>query len=774
MTISTTSPVIQYAGDGGTVNFAVPFRFDAAAFLEVSVMVIATGVESIKTLTTHYTVAGSTVTMLAAPAVGERLTIRRIAPLEQGTDYDNTNEYDLSVLEADLDEAAMHAQQVEAVANRALKFPKGDLTSLNSELPSAALRANKALTFDSAGEPTVTTITGDTAIAAHVAEADPHTQYQKESEKGQINGYASLDGAGTIPDSEIPPSITRDSELSAYQATSEKGAANGYAGLDAGGVVPDAQLPAALARDAEVTAAIAAHAGLADPHVVYQKESEKGQFDGYASLDGAGDVPDAQIPASIARSATVAADIAAAVTAHEALADPHIGYQKESEKGAANGYPALDATGRMPEAQLPSTAALDADVTSEIGSAITAHEGLADPHTGYQKESEKGGANGYASLDAGGLVPVSQLPAAAIGDHDTITGLLENMGIAVTLDSPAVGDLLIDIKQGDNTTDPSAGAPVRVQFSARKQALSQTAAASVKLDSLDHLGLNLFDNTKVRLYVYAIDRAGTLVWGVSRRPDYIEVITGEFVTADGAATDIDKVKVSAAVTVGDKCRVVAFFLAEFSTDWSVGPASHDLFSFPFPPGYRAFDALELLAIANISGDAAVDFKLPQAAVSTLKHLGFMFLLHHIRPATDGADLIARVSIDGGATFGSTLYSICGRVETSINTTASMGNPSYSSMPLHFPGEGIDTTAADNGLSGQFYLFAPNIVAAKKVMVSRCGVWGNTFNEYRYTMSSGRWEGGNAAINAIRFIMTSGNFSTGRIAMYAIRGQHLDY
>jgi len=37
-------------------------------------------------------------------------------------------------------------------------------------------------------------------VPAHEAAADPHTQYQKESEKGQPNGYAGLDAAGVIPD----------------------------------------------------------------------------------------------------------------------------------------------------------------------------------------------------------------------------------------------------------------------------------------------------------------------------------------------------------------------------------------------------------------------------------------------------------------------------------------------------------------------------------------------------------------------------------------------
>lgn len=42
---------------------------------------------------------------------------------------------------------------------------------------------------------------------------DDHPQYQKESEKGQASGYASLDASGTVPDAQIPSSIARDSEV---------------------------------------------------------------------------------------------------------------------------------------------------------------------------------------------------------------------------------------------------------------------------------------------------------------------------------------------------------------------------------------------------------------------------------------------------------------------------------------------------------------------------------------------------------------------------------
>lgn len=60
--------------------------------------------------------------------------------------------------------------------------------------------------------------TAAAADAAHVAAADPHAQYQRESEKGAAGGYAALDGSATVPDAQIAATITRDSELAAHEA----------------------------------------------------------------------------------------------------------------------------------------------------------------------------------------------------------------------------------------------------------------------------------------------------------------------------------------------------------------------------------------------------------------------------------------------------------------------------------------------------------------------------------------------------------------------------
>lgn len=60
-------------------------------------------------------------------------------------------------------------------------------------------------------------------------------------------------------------------------------------------------------------------------------------------------------------------------------------------------------------------AAADAVRVSEIGTLIVgfvAHVVAADPHPGYQLESQRDAANGYPSLDANGKVPTAETPTA--------------------------------------------------------------------------------------------------------------------------------------------------------------------------------------------------------------------------------------------------------------------------------------------------------------------------------------------------------------------------
>jgi hypothetical protein len=176
----------------------------------------------------------------------------------------------------------------------------------------------------------------DAAIAAHESAADPHTGYQKESEKGAASGYASLDAGGTVPDAQIPAGIARDTELAAAVAASEAGQVRD--GDAAGGVLSGTYPNPGFAADMATQAELDAEAALAR------------NADNLTS----GTVADARIPATIARDA----DVAQAVSDHESAADPHPVYTTAGEANAvawsagppAVAFASLPAASAVPQA----------------------------------------------------------------------------------------------------------------------------------------------------------------------------------------------------------------------------------------------------------------------------------------------------------------------------------------------------------------------------------------------------------------------------------------
>ena len=99
MTISSeTTRTGPYSGNGSTTSFSYTFYVADQADLEV-VLTNASSVETIKTITTHYSVTGvgasggGNVVMGTAPASGETLTIRRKTAKTQTTSLSNQDGY---------------------------------------------------------------------------------------------------------------------------------------------------------------------------------------------------------------------------------------------------------------------------------------------------------------------------------------------------------------------------------------------------------------------------------------------------------------------------------------------------------------------------------------------------------------------------------------------------------------------------------------------------------------------------------------------------------
>lgn len=156
MTITATAPKISYTGDASTTAFAVPFAFFGSDELEVIERVIATGAETVKTLSTHYTVSGGagstgTVTAVSAPAATVEWHIRRKTKRTQATDYVDGDPVPSATIETALDRLVALALELEQDIARAILLPKTE-PAADLILPVVADRASKFLGFDADGD----------------------------------------------------------------------------------------------------------------------------------------------------------------------------------------------------------------------------------------------------------------------------------------------------------------------------------------------------------------------------------------------------------------------------------------------------------------------------------------------------------------------------------------------------------------------------------------------------------------------------------------------
>jgi hypothetical protein len=169
MTITSATTKVSYSANGSTTVFAYSFKIFADADLKVIIRA-ADGVETTKTLTTHYTVSGAgstsggnvTFTSGNTPANGETVVIKRELALTQSTDYVANDPFPAESHEDALDRLTMIAQQQAEETGRTLVLPETDTGS--ATIPSSTTRANKYLSFDSNGDLTVTAQTSDASV----------------------------------------------------------------------------------------------------------------------------------------------------------------------------------------------------------------------------------------------------------------------------------------------------------------------------------------------------------------------------------------------------------------------------------------------------------------------------------------------------------------------------------------------------------------------------------------------------------------------------------
>ena len=163
MTISSTTVKNSYSGDGSTTTFNYTFKIFADSDLQVIIR-SSTGTETVKTITTHYTVTGAgsasggSITFTAGniPTATETVVLRRAVPQTQAIDYIANDPFPAESHEEGLDRAMMTLQQVQEEVTRSIKLSRTNTMTSTEFTVDAASRANKILAFDSAGEISVT------------------------------------------------------------------------------------------------------------------------------------------------------------------------------------------------------------------------------------------------------------------------------------------------------------------------------------------------------------------------------------------------------------------------------------------------------------------------------------------------------------------------------------------------------------------------------------------------------------------------------------------
>lgn len=158
MTVSSTTTKVSASGDGSTAGFNYTFKIFADSEMQVIIR-SSLGVETTKTLTTHYTVSGAgndsggTVTFTSGniPVSGETVVLRRNLALTQGTDYVENDPFPAESHEDGLDRLTMSMQGIQEELDRTFKVSKTTTINTPEFTQNASQRASKALGFSSDG-----------------------------------------------------------------------------------------------------------------------------------------------------------------------------------------------------------------------------------------------------------------------------------------------------------------------------------------------------------------------------------------------------------------------------------------------------------------------------------------------------------------------------------------------------------------------------------------------------------------------------------------------
>lgn len=168
--ISNVARRIVYTGSSGVGPYAFPFEVLTNTDINVYKN------DTLLTLTTNYTVSISptlgtgSITLVVAATGSDRITIIGARAVQRTTDFTTGGDFFANTLNDEMDSQTILTQQVAETADRSIKAPVTDPTSINMTLPKNTDRAGKYLSFNaSTGNPEVVNSVTDVTTVAGIA-----------------------------------------------------------------------------------------------------------------------------------------------------------------------------------------------------------------------------------------------------------------------------------------------------------------------------------------------------------------------------------------------------------------------------------------------------------------------------------------------------------------------------------------------------------------------------------------------------------------------------
>ena len=179
----------------------------------------------------------------------------------------------------------------------------------------------------------------------------------------------------------------------------------------------------------------------------------------------------------------------------------------------------------------------------------------------------------------------------------------------------------------------------------------------------------------------------------------------------------------------------------------------------FPGGFSAPSGLSpksLTLISTVSAalSATVEIEIP----TDTTYIDYLLLITDVKPATDNQ--VLKISAKQGGVYTGTLNA----TSTSTGAGATTVNNIQTAAPTSIHVAGARSAAATAGISGQFWIRAPDGATANKVInysISQNALGSSEVTNGMISSSA------TTALTGIRFSFASGNIASGTLRLYGI-------